>query len=154
MPDTTLTAATKLFVDRAELAARIDRGVLRLFGRFGAFVRQRSRTSIRQRKKPSPAGSPPSSHVGTLRNLILFGIDAGAAGGPSVVVGPVLFRPTGDVPRTLEEGGVVARRLDPKRLPPGPKKLCRYPARPFMAPAFQAETTTGKLAPLLRDFIE
>ena len=69
---------------------------------------------IRRRKRVSRPGEPPSSHVGTLRNLIYFGFDTRER---SVVVGPTPLGATGIVPPTLEYGGpaVVKKNLRRQR---------------------------------------
>ena len=100
-----------------ELLDATDKGTKRALSKFGAFVRQRAKSSIRKRKKISAPGSPPSSHTGKLKRAIFFGFDKERN---SVVVGPVLFSST-NAPEKLEKG------------------VGGYRARPFMTPAFAAE---------------
>jgi hypothetical protein len=155
------------FFDREAVTKAADAGTRRILSRFGAFVRTRSRSSIRKRRDPSPPGTPPSSHVGTLRKLIFFSFDPAQK---SVVIGPTLFRASSDVPRTLEEGGTV--RADGRtiwvRRKPGRDAKGRfvsagidviqtsgrwvYRPRPYMRPAFEAERR-GKLAEQLKGFV-
>jgi hypothetical protein len=117
------------FFDRDAVAAKVDAGKRRVFGRFGAFVRTRARSSIRKRRQPSPPGQPPSSHAGQLR-LIFFAWDEQSQ---SVVVGPVPFAAkrvgAGVVPGLLERGGDSVIR--------GKRK--RYQGNPFMVPALEHE---------------
>ena len=127
------------FFDRGSVLRAADRAALRVLSRFGAFVRRRARTSIRKRKAISLPGSPPSSHVGTLRELILFAFDAIRR---SVVIGPVLFRAGSEAANLLEEGGTATRK----------GKTLTYRARPYMGPAFREEL--AKLPPSWRDSIK
>jgi hypothetical protein len=126
----TLKAAKQGFFDRERVHKAVDKSTRKNLSRFGAFVRQRARTSIRRRKGTSPPGQPPHSHVGLLRRLIFFAYDRGQQ---SVVIGPTLLRQDSEAPGLLEHGGEVVR--PDKR---AHRKL-RYRPRPFMAPAFEQE---------------
>jgi hypothetical protein len=66
---------TKLFFDKKAVRDKVDAGTRRVLSKFGAFVRRTARGSIRKRKKPSPPGQPPSSHVGLLKKFIFFGYE-------------------------------------------------------------------------------
>ena len=95
------------FFDRAAVTNAVDKATRRVLSKCGAFVRKRAKSSIRKRKKISAPGSPPSSHVGTLKKLIYFAYDQTAK---TVIVGPALFQKTRmlggkTVPQSLEEGG-------------------------------------------------
>jgi len=127
----TLAAAKANFFDRRAVKDAIDRETRAALSRFGAYVRTRARTSIRKRKGTSLPGQPPFSHVGTLRNGILFAFDRERA---SVVIGPFPFRPGSPGPRLLEYGGfgVVVERG-------GVRRRAYWRPRPYMRPAFQAE---------------
>lgn len=126
----------------------------------GAFIRQRAKTSMRKRKKPSAPGQPPSSHQGDLRRLILFGYDFSSH---TVVVGPVGFNAVvksggslaaGVVPSLLEFGGTVGIResmwgsgewmsgLSRRQAAGKPSRVrkAHYRPRPYMGPALAAET--------------
>lgn len=159
-------AAKRLFFDREEVARRVAPAARRVLSKFGAFVRRRARSSIRFRKKGfSQAGSPPFSHTrdpfATIRN-ILFALDATRN---SVVIGPVRLNgrqylngilSRGTIPEVLEYGGFEGirekqryaggpwRGLGTTRaLRPGERirvRQARYEARPFMRPAFAAES--------------
>lgn len=146
------------FFDRKAVVDATDRGTRRVLSRFGAFVRQRARTSIRKRKdKISPPGSPPYSHVGLLRKFIFFAYEDRSR---SVVVGPVRLNGTesrGTAPRLLEYGGrvrgdgrtisvargvgrdVKGRFVSQGRDTITLSGMLTYRPRPFMRPALDAE---------------
>lgn len=125
-----LVEVKKLFFDKAAVTSRLDPAKKRALSKFGAFVRQRSRTSMRTRPGASAPGSPPHAHTKKLRDAILFAYDPG---NESVVIGPHRADKTGEGARVQEEGGVL--RVGRVR---GGRAL-RYPARPYMRPAFLAE---------------
>lgn len=102
----------KMFFDRQAVIDAIGRGNVKTLGRAGAFIQRRAKSSIRKRKRASRPGEPPSSHVGTLRNLIYFGFDTGTR---SVVIGPTPVGAIGRVPPTLEYGGPSVVRKNPRR---------------------------------------
>lgn len=121
-----------MFFDRVKVASAVDRATRKVLSKFGAFVRQTAKGSIRKRKCISRPGQPPSSHVGTLKRLILFGYDPAKK---SVVIGPVpLHSGTAEAPPLLEYGGRT-RGKDRK----GKKVAQTYRARPFMGPALKKE---------------
>ncbi len=139
----TLRQATSGFFDRAAILAATTAAERKTLSRFGAFVRQRSRSSIKTRQQPSPPGQPPSSHTGLLKRNIFFAFDRAHGG---VVIGPVaLNQQGGTAPRLLEYGGTIVRRRGGKRVPH------RYAPRPFMRPAFTRELAS--LPPLWHDSI-
>jgi hypothetical protein len=102
----------KMFFDRRAVIDAIGRANVKVLGRAGAFIQRRAKSSIRKRKRASRPGEPPSSHIGTLRNLIYFGFDTGTR---SVVVGPTPVGMIGTVPPTLEFGGPSVVRKNPRR---------------------------------------
>lgn len=119
------------FFDRKAVTSKTDAATRKVLSRFGAFVRTAARSSIRKRKKPSPAGSPPSSHVGLLKKLIYFGYDQSSK---SVVIGPErLNSGKGQAPALLEYGGTTTIKSGDKR------RRAVYRARPFMGPAMEKE---------------
>ena len=120
-----------MFFDRAKVRNAVGKGVRQVLSRFGAFVRTAARSSIRKRKAISQPGSPPSSHVGTLKRLIYFGYDPTRR---SVVIGPTPFHGEAEAPPLLEYGG-RARRRGYK----GKNVIATYRPRPFMGPAFERE---------------
>ena len=135
---------TKLFFDKKAVRDKVDAGTRRVLSKFGAFVRRTARGSIRKRKKPSPPGRPPSSHVGLLKKFIFFGYEPAKR---SVVIGPVRLsqQGRGEAPHLLEYGGTgtVQRK--------GKRSRAKIRARPFMAPA--AEKEHPKLPAMWRDSV-
>ena len=121
---------TSLFFDAPAVRRAVDAAKRRELSRAGAFIRQRAKTSIRQRKGISRPGDPPHSHAGDLRRLIFFAWDRVS---DSVVVGPLPFK-AGEAPSLLEFGG-RAVRADRR----GKRRRVRYRKRPFMGPALEAE---------------
>lgn len=138
----TIREAKGNFFDREKVKRAIDANTRRILSKFGAFVRQRAKTSIRDHPGISPPGKPPHSHVGLLRKFIFFAYDAQRR---SVVIGPTLLRDDSEAPRLLEFGGETVRREG------GKAKRLYYRARPFMRPAFEAEL--AQLPPLWKNSI-
>ncbi len=132
---------TKLFFDKKAVTSRTDRATRKVLSRFGAFVRQTARSSIRKRKAPAPPGSPPSSHTGLLKKFIFFGYEPQKR---SVVIGPVRLsqKGRGEAPSLLEHGGTG--QVGDRRV--------RYEPRPFMGPAFEKEQL--KLPAMWRDSVK
>lgn len=125
-----LKAAKGLFFDRSTVLSRVDRATRKVLSKFGAFVRQTARNSIRKRKSISDPGQAPSSHTGLLKRHIYFVFSPETE---SVVIGPVLLNKGTDAPRLLEEGDTVVRTQRRRRV------RMTYRARPFMGPAFEKE---------------
>lgn len=153
---------TQTFFDRKSVIDRISKARRKVLSKAGAFVRKRSRSLLRRRKKPSAAGQPPSVHskdsVATLKN-ILFAYEEAR---DSVVIGPVKLNQVNDVdggrmtvPELMEQGGVSKilevsrnggrtwRRFDQRRnVREGEtfrRRSATYKPRPFMGPALAAE---------------
>ncbi len=126
----TFSAAKQGFFDREKVQRSVDASTRKALSKFGAFVRQRAKTSIRNRKGTSPAGQPPNSHTGLLRKFILFAFDASRK---SVVIGPTLTQEGSLAPRLLEHGGETTLEIA------GKARRARYRPRPFMGPAFEDE---------------
>lgn len=127
----TLKEAKANFFDRTKVQRAVDVAERKMLSRFGAFVRQRARHSIRKRRKVSKPGKPPHSHVGLLRTGILFAYDERRR---TVVIGPVLLKPGSQAPALLEYGG-YGRLANKNR----PGKGAYWRARPYMRPAFEKE---------------
>jgi len=108
------------FDDRfPEVTAAVAKDATHQLRQAGALIRRTAQKTIRRSKeKPSPKGTPPRTRRGQLRRAILFQVER-----ESVYVGPAanLFS---DVGKAHEFGGEYEERT--------------YPARPFMAPAFEA----------------
>lgn len=122
-----------MFFDRAAVIGAVDAAKRKVLSKAGAFIRTAARTSIRKRKASAPAGSPPHSHEGSLRKLILFGYDRNS---DAVVVGPVGFK-NSTAPNVLEYGGpaIVTRRRGERR----ESRTVKIAARPYMGPALDRE---------------
>ena len=137
----------RMFFDSKTVRSKTDRATRRVLSRFGAFVRQSARRSIRKRKGRSKAGTPPSSHVGLLKRFIFFGYDVARR---SVVIGPLRLtkKGRGKAPQILETGG-RAMIFSPKK-----KRMIRsrFQPRPYMGPAFRKEKPN--LPRLWRDSIK
>jgi hypothetical protein len=125
-----LPQAKGLFFDRAVVTGSVDKATRKVLSKFGAFVRQSARTSIRKRKATSELEQPPSSHTGLLKRNIFFVFSPETR---SVVIGPILLNKPTDAPRLLEHGDTVVRRRRKRRV------RMTYEARPFMGPAFERE---------------
>lgn len=149
------------FFDTERVMRALSKAQRRALSGFGAFVRTRSKTSIKYRKGKSQPGSPPFAHKGSgftrkrtnkrtgaitiqqkspLKELIFFSFDSTKN---SVVIGPLRF---GSRPgmEALEYGG--AARI---RFPDGKVKTAKIKERPFMRPAFATELPRWRA--LLRD---
>lgn len=126
---------TRMFFDRRAVIRRADAAARSVLSKFGAFVRQRARTSIRHRRGISSPGQPPFSHTGLLRRFILFSYEPANR---SVVIGPAkLNQKVGNAPEALEYGGrstqIFGLRSERKR------RSHYIRARPYMNPAFLKE---------------
>ena len=132
--------AKTMFFDRAKIKRKVDVRTRKVLSKFGAYVRQTSRKSIRKGKGTSKPGKPPISHTGVLKKFIYFGYDTDKR---SVVIGPVIAPgKVGKAPAALEHGGKVS-------LPYG--NQANIAPRPFMKPAFEKEKNV--LPGLWRDSI-
>ena len=129
----TVHQARGLFFDRQKVQRSVGRAERRVLSRFGAFVRQEARQSLRKRKGTSRPGSPPYSHPPhPVRRFVLFVFDPDRR---SVVIGPArLSGKPDDALETIEYGGRTVVRDRQRR-----KRRVRYSARPFMGPAFTKE---------------
>jgi len=124
--------AKGMFFDRAKIKNKVDARTRKVLSKFGAFVRQTSRGSIRKRKRASNPGQPPSSHTGVLKRFIYFGYDSNRR---SVVIGPVIVPgKSGRAPEALEHGGRVTITSGAAQ-----GQATTIEARPFMGPAFARE---------------
>jgi hypothetical protein len=124
MASESIVKVKQLFLDRPAIARYVDRKTMRVFKRFGAFVRLVAQRSMRRRKTASPPGQPPSVHKGQLRKFIFFSLDERRK---SVVIGPTLLRSDSPVPALHEHSGV--RRYG--------ARVAKYPKREYMKPAFR-----------------
>ena len=134
------------FFDRDAVIKAMDAKSRRALSKAGAFLRRRARSSLRRRKKASIPPNPPSVHssdsFATLKN-ILFAYDRDAQ---TVVVGPVRTKQaTITAPALHEFGGATIIKTKAGRGRPSTRRRARYPKRPFMGPALQAELTAGTI---------
>lgn len=154
----------RLFFDKPAVLRDIDRKERQALSRIGAFVRRRARTFVRQRKRPrkgkrgrktllSRPGQPPISWTKPGIRDILFHYDPREK---NVVIGPLQFNQSEDVPGKLEHGGtsyIWESRYTDREMPwhtgkwsDGPvenrKRAIRIKPRPFMGPALEAEQQT------------
>lgn len=137
----------KSFFDRKSVTDKLDPALKKALSKFGAFVRQRDKSSLKYRKAAAAPGRPPSAHKtagfqrkkkskGTtskqasspLRELTFFGYDAERK---SVVIGPAAFRS--------------------KQAGPGVLPAIIEQQHPHTGPAFQAEL--GKVQGDFRNLI-
>ncbi len=155
----------RFFFDREGVISKVEKGRRGAMSRVGGLTRLIARRSIRKagrKTPPSPAGRPPRSRTGALRDYIFYAYDPKT---DSVVCGPAKLnqiflrngRPTkGTVPEILEEGGRAGvveqrytnnfspdawRRADLRRNKDSEKydyriRYYNVAARPYMAPAF------------------
>lgn len=138
------------FFDRKKVMSAVDKATGRVLSRFGAFVRQTARSSIRRRKNPSKPGQAPTNWTGLLKKFLFFRFDRSKR---SVVVGPAkLNRKSNDVPQLLEKGGAAPRSERNGRNRNGKRRATRYRARPYMGPAFEKEQK--QLPRLWRDSVK
>lgn len=139
-----INQARAMFFDQKTVKNAADRATLRVLSRFGAYVRRRSRQSIRRRKRAAAAGQPPSSHTGLLKRFIFFVYDRTKR---SVIVGPArLGGKVGQAPEALEYGG------QSQTISRGERRSVFVQPHPFMQPAFEAEKP--KLPDMWRDSIK
>jgi hypothetical protein len=146
---------TRLFVDRPKVMKAIDRTTLRVFGRFGAFVRRRAQTSLkaaRQMRIGEMSDDELRRH--RIRQRIAKEKGQPPPRRPEVISSPgeppkLHMRPVRDNPlRRLIFFAVDARRknviVGPARFRDGGAEKLEfgrsgYDERPFMRPAHAAE---------------
>jgi hypothetical protein len=129
----------QFYFDQSRVLRATQRANVRNLTTVGAFIRRRTRSLIRERRRPSRPGQPPSRQTGQLRNRILFAVDRRR---PSVVIGPVRRKSTTPA-EALERGGktvAVTRTNRGTR-----RRTFRIQARPYMQPALDAEIREGTL---------
>lgn len=139
----------KTFFDRAAVADKIPPAIKKALSRFGFFVRQTAKKSLKYGDKPSKPGQPPTVHRSAkflrkkkvkgkvklqgsspLRELIFFGYEATDK---SVVIGPAIGGSKSGAPHIQEYGGngIIESR--------GRRVSVRFPSRPYMQPAFDKQ---------------
>jgi hypothetical protein len=112
------------FFDREAIASKLDPAIRKALSRFGAFVRQRDKSSIKYGTKSASPGQPPVAHrsksftkvkknkktgvsknqqLSPLRELIFFAYEPDKK---TVLIGPIVGGPqTPGILQTIEEGG-------------------------------------------------
>ncbi len=129
-----ISQAKSMFFSSAKVQAAVDAATRKNLSKFGAWVRQDAKRSIRKRKKVRKTG-PPRNVTGKLKKFIFFTFDMSSR---SVIIGPARFaRAKRDNLVMLEYGGT---RMSDKF---GVKVQQRYPPRPFMRPAFAKNLPRG-----------
>jgi hypothetical protein len=139
-----IAAAKGNFFDAPRIQRAVDKAARQKLSRLGAFVRQRAMHSIRKRKGSSKPGDPPHSHVGLLRTKIFFVYEPKDK---SVVIGPVLINRPSGATWLNELGGVATIRTR------FGTRSARYPARPYMLPALEAEAE-AKLPDMFKNSVK
>lgn len=134
-----LTTIKAGFFDRGAILNRLTDIQAKVYGKFGAYVRRRARTSMGSpTKNISLPGRPPKPHTRDLKDKIFFYWNFYTR---SVVIGPLFFRTAhqaeynmrslngfSTVPALLEYGGTAVYRKK--------NKTMKYLPRPYMGPAF------------------
>ncbi len=116
-----MTATVKIVKKFDRVKKVVDNSILATFGDAARLTRTIARRSIRRRARNNyaPAGQPPRTRFGSIRNSILYDVDKKSQ---VALIGPAYSR-IGPVAAAHEHGGFFRHR--------------RYEARPFMRPAFQ-----------------
>lgn len=166
----TIKEARGNFFSSQAVIKAVDAATRRVLSRFGSYVRQRARSSIKKAPKidastgaklrgrrrtgqrvedaaSQPGRSPYGHGSQVLKRFIFFAYDPGRK---SVVIGPARVGGTVDSDSlpALEYGGpstIESRRG-------GPRRRIRIEARPFMGPAFDEEVR--RLPPNWRDSVK
>lgn len=135
---------------RDDLLAKIGKAKFRALSKFGAYVRTRSRTSLRYKQGTAPAGKPPYSHSGLLRDFIYFAYDESTG---SVVIGPVVLNGgSAQALESLEYGGPsILRRFRHGKYE---EIATQTGEHPFMRPAYQEELDRGSLEKVFDNAME
>ncbi len=94
----------KTVLYKSPFEKKLERAKKKALNKAGAIVRKFSRRSIRNRKKVSRPGEPPTNRTGRLKNSIVYALDDY---GQSVIIGPKAFG-TKKGAKTLEKGGTVS----------------------------------------------
>ena len=131
----TIEEAKEGFFDWKKVQDSERAASLRALSKFGAFVRQRAKTSMRSRKGASEPGSPPSKHLGLIGDFLFFVVEPEAQ---NVLIGPAkINKPVPMILEVLEHGGetlIMGRGKDKGKSVPA-----MIQPRPFMQPAFDIE---------------
>lgn len=94
----------KTVLHKSQFEKKLESARKKALNKAGAIVRKFARRSIRNRKRASKPGEPPTNRTGRLKNSILYALDDN---GHSVIIGPKAFG-TKKGGKTLEKGGTVS----------------------------------------------
>lgn len=147
-----ISVTTQMFFQPEKLQKAVDRKEQKVASATGAFARTVMKRGMRKRKGISPEGGYPYSHIGTLRNLIYFGMDPNQKG---VVVGPTLFsgsKGAGSktVPQLIADGGTVKRVIRVGKRKVRKTVTQKFKPRPF--PNLTLPIAAAKLAENMEKF--
>ena len=123
-----VTTKVKIELDTRKVVNAARKGSITSLGHAGAYLRKVARHSIHKSPKASPAGSPPHTRKGRLRNAIKYAVIKAAQ---TVVIGPDVAV-AGTSGRAHEFGGRYKRET--------------YDRRAFMGPALNK--TQDRLPPM------
>lgn len=112
-------AKAKTKFDARKLKSATQRGNFKSLGHAGAAIRLAARRSIKKSDDPAPAGKPPHTRKGRIKNAIKYAVVAAAQ---SVVIGPD-HAVAADSGAAHEHGGRFRNEM--------------YDRRPFMGPALE-----------------
>jgi hypothetical protein len=112
-----VTVKAKTTFTPGKLKAKVRSANIKTIGHAGAAIRLVARRSIKKSKKNAPAGSPPNTRKGRIKNAIKYAV---ASDGQSVVIGPD-YAVAADSGTAHEHGGRYRNET--------------YDRRPFMGPA-------------------
>lgn len=150
----TVKTAKANFFDRDKIVKAIGKARANVGNRQGALVRKIMRQSMKKKKGPAPAGSPPNVHEGGIKDKTYYAWDKSTQ---SVVVGPVKLG-KGNAPEIQDKGGTVfvsgiynhrgdfvplfvmtaKGRIGAVASGKVVKIACKVEARPFSEPALKA----------------
>ena len=125
--------AAKFTSEFAAVIKHAQRQTVRVFGRFGGYMRKVVRTSLRKRKTSSPPGKPPAGHGNQLlKNFTFYAVEPQS---PSVIIGPAKVAGTlsSSAPSALERGGKTRIRTVVRGKPV--EKTVILKPRPYIGPA-------------------
>jgi len=147
-----MNKAKSFFTGKKVLNA-VDRAMVKVGSRFGAFVQRTAKQSIKKGKpkETSPPGQPPRGHTGLLKRRIIFWVDVLRR---SVLIGPDKVKTKGGVKLSaLEHGGATTFKARRKR-GRGRSRTRQHimQARPFMGPALMVNLP--KLSGMWRDSVK
>lgn len=112
----------------------MDQKTANILVRIGGFLRKVAQRGMKIRVGPSKPGQPPNAHSPPLlRTFLEYAYDTVKK---RLVVGPKLLPRSNNLvlPGLMERGGLIESKVRKKSV------MKRYPARPFMKPALEAQS--------------